>query len=96
MKRIALAAALAALAAPALAQFSEEQTRAYGVILPMLQELTPDAPVLSACVVTVAAPQEVAALAAAGRPTMEAGQVVSAVLARPETVGCIQATKAQR
>lgn len=96
MKRIALCALLAALAGPALAQFSEEQNRAYGVILPMLEELTPDAPVLSACVVTVAAPEEIAALAASGGPSMEAGQLVSAVLARPETLSCIQNTMAQR
>ena len=83
MKTLPLALAAALLAGPALAQMSDEQTRAYGVIAPMLQELTPDAPVLAACVVTVAAPEEV-------------GAVVSAVLARAETVGCIQATMGQR
>jgi hypothetical protein len=94
MKTLPLALAAALLAGPALAQMSDEQTRAYGVIAPMLQELTPDAPVLAACVVTVAAPEEVAAMAAG--PSAEAGAVVSAVLARAEAVGCIQATMAQR
>ncbi len=96
MKTLPLALAAALLAAPAFAQMSEEQTRAYGVILPMLEELTPDAPVLAACVVTLAAPGELGAMASAPGPSAEVGAVVSAVLARPEAVGCIQATMAQR
>ncbi|NAZ38197.1 hypothetical protein [Rubellimicrobium sp. CFH 75288] len=86
---LALAALPGALAAQDL---SEEQTRAYALIQPMLLELTPQAPVLAACVVRTAQPAELAQLAAAPGPSQAVGQTITAVLARPETLGCVQAT----
>lgn len=95
MRLLALAATLAALAAaPALAQeLTAEQQAAQAILLPMMTELSPqDGGVLAACVAAAAQPAEVAEIAAAGAPTPALGPLVSAILARPETVGCVQAT----
>ena len=91
-----LSAALAfpLLATAALAQTqTPEQAAGYAAILPMLTEVSPqDGDVMAACVVSVAQPAELAQMAAAGAPTPTLGPIVSAVLARPEAIGCIQAT----
>jgi hypothetical protein len=81
-------------AAPALAQTqTPEQAAATAAILPMLTEVSPqDGDVMAACVVAVAQPDEVAQMAAAGGPTPALGPLVSAVLARQEAIGCIEAT----
>ncbi len=93
--RLALClATLALLGTAALAQTqTPEQAAANAAILPMLTEVSPqDGDVMAACVVAVAAPAELAQMAQAGGPTPALGPVVSAVLARPEAIGCIQAT----
>lgn len=86
--------AAAPLATGALAQTqTPEQAAANAAILPMMTEVSPqDGDVMAACVVAVAQPAEVAQMAAAGGPTPALGPLVSAVLARPEAIGCIQAT----
>ncbi len=38
------------------------------------------------------APEEKAAMANAPAPSAEVGQVINLVLARPETIGCVQTT----
>jgi hypothetical protein len=82
-----------ALAASPAAALTEEETRGYAAILPMLQEVSPqDGDVLAACVVSTAEPAEKATLAAAPGPSEELGALVSAILARPATIGCVQAT----
>lgn len=85
------------LAAPAWAQTqTPEQAAANAAILPMMTEVSPqDGDVMAACVVAVAAPEEVAQMAAAGGPTPALGPLVSAVLARTEAIDCIRATLAR-
>ena len=97
MKKIILTLALGMLAAPVLAQTTEEDTRANAVILPMLQELAPGyhGQVLAACVVANAQPEEKATLASASGPSSEVGAIITNVLARQETIGCVEATLAQ-
>ena len=92
--RAALTILLLLLAAPVLAQTqTPEQVAANAVLLPMMTELSPqDGPVLAACVVAGAAPEEVAQIAAAGAPTPDLAPLVNAILTRPATLGCIQAT----
>lgn len=96
MKTTILILALGLAAAPALAQSiqTEEEQRAYALVLPMFQEMYPGyaGQVLATCTVIHAAPEEKAALAAASAPSAEVGQVINGVLARPETIGCVQAT----
>ena len=89
---------LGLLASPALAQQSAEDAQANANILPIIQEMIPGyhGQVVTACVVAQAQPQEKAQLAAATGPSPELAQVVNAVLARPETVGCVQATLGQQ
>lgn len=89
--------ALLLLAAPAWAQTqTPEQAAGYAAILPMMTEVSPqDGDVMAACVVAVAQPEEVAQMAAAGGPTPALGPLVSAVLARAEAIGCIEATLRQ-
>lgn len=84
-------------AAPALAQTqTPEQAQATAIMTPMMTELSPqDGPILAACVAAVALPAEVAQIVAAGAPTPALGPLVSAILARPEALGCIQATLAR-
>lgn len=86
--------ALLLAAAPAWAQTqTPEQAAATAAILPMMTEVSPqDGDVMAACVVAVARPEEVAQMAAAGGPSPSLGPLVSAVLARQEAIGCIQAT----
>jgi energy-converting hydrogenase Eha subunit B len=90
-----IALALALLAGPALAE--DPKAAANALILPMIQELIPgrDGQVVAACVVAVARPDETARLAAAPGPSTEIGALITEILHRPETIGCIQATKAQ-
>lgn len=82
------------LAAPAWAQTqTPEEAAANAAILPMMTEVSPqDGDVMAACVVAVAAPEEVAQMAAAGGPTPALGPLVSAIIARPEAIDCIRAT----
>ena len=82
------------LAAPAWAQTqTPEEAAANAAILPMMTEVSPqDGDVMAACVVAVAAPEEIAQMAAAGGPTPALGPLVSAVLARPAAIDCIRAT----
>lgn len=88
--------ALSLAAAPAVAQSlqTEEDQRAYALILPMFQEMYPGyaGQVLATCTVVHAAPEEKAAMASAPAPSAEVGQVINVVLARPETIGCVQST----
>lgn len=86
--------ALLLAATPLAAQtLSPEQQSGFDAIYPILAEVSPqDGDVMASCVVAVAQPQEVAAMAAAGGPSAELGALVSQVLARPEAIGCIQAT----
>ena len=88
--------ALALSAAPAFAQTitTEEDQRAYALVLPMFQEMFPGYPgqVLATCTVVHAQPAEKAALAAAPAPSAEIGQVVNGIIARPEAIGCVQRT----
>ena len=94
MKNAVLILALALSAAPAFAQQTEEDARASAVVLPMIAEMIPGyhGQVVTACIVASAQPAEKAQLAAAAGPTPELAPVVNAVLARPETVSCIQST----
>lgn len=98
MKKAILTLTLGLLALPVLAQTSEEDAHANAVVLPMIQEMIPGyhGEVVSACIVASAQPEEKAALVAAPGPSQEVAQVVNAVLSRPETVGCVQATLAQQ
>ncbi len=96
MKTTILALALGLLAAPVLAQ-TPEDAQASAVVLPMIQELIPGyhGQVVTACIVAQAQPAEKATLASASSPSAELAPIVNAVLARPETIGCIQATLGQ-
>jgi hypothetical protein len=98
VKKAILTLTLALLAAPVLAQGTEEDTRANAAVLPMIQEQVEGyhAQVVTACIVASAQPEEKAQLAAAAGPSMEIAPVVNAVLARPETIDCIKATLAQQ
>jgi len=97
LKFAPLSLALGLLALPALAQTSAEDAQANAIVLPMIQELIPGyhGQVVTACVVAQAQPAEKAQLAAAAEPSAELAPIVNAVLARPETIGCIQATLEQ-
>lgn len=94
MKHAILMLALALPAAPALAQATEEDQRAYALILPMFQEMFPGyhGQVLATCVVNHAAPEEKAAMAAAPAPSTEIGQLVNVVLGREDTIACVKTT----
>ena len=80
-------------AAPALAQTqTPEQAQAAAILMPMMAEVSPkDGGILAGCVVAVATPEEIAQIDAAGVPTPALGPLVSAILARPEALACIQA-----
>ena len=97
MKTTILTLALGLLAAPVLAQTSPEDAQAGAVVLPMIQEQIPGyhGEVVTACIVAQAQPAEKATLANAASPSAELAPVVNAVLARPETIACIQATLGQ-
>jgi hypothetical protein len=97
VKTTILALALGLLAAPVLAQTSPEDAQASAVVLPMIQEQIPGyhGQVVTACIVAQAQPAEKATLAGASSPSAELAPIVNAVLARPETIGCIQATLGQ-
>ncbi len=97
MNKAILTLTLGLLAAPVLAQTTDEDTRANGNILPMIQEQVEGyhAQVVTACIVASAQPEEKAQLAAATGPSPELAPVVNAVLARPATIDCIKATLAQ-
>lgn len=97
MNKAILTFALGLLAAPVLAQTTDEDTRANGNVLPMIQEQVQGyhAQVVTACIVASAQPEEKTQLAAAAGPSPELAPVVNAVLARPETIDCITATLAQ-
>lgn len=97
MKTIVLTLALGLAAMPALAQQPPEDQRAYALVLPMLQEMVPgyQGQVLATCTVAYARPEEKAAMASAPGPSNEIGAIITQVLARPETIGCVQATLAQ-
>lgn len=88
--------AMAVAAAPALAQSlqTEEDQRAYALILPMFQEMFPgyQGQVLATCTVAHAEPEEKAAMANAPAPSTEVGAVINQVLNRPDTIGCVQTT----
>jgi hypothetical protein len=68
-------------------------TAAKALVLPMLAETAPGpaSVVLTDCVIASATPDEVAAFAAAGAPSMEIGQMITAILARPDSISCISA-----
>ncbi len=97
MKITILTLALGLVAWPALAQQSAEDAQANAVVLPMIQEMIPGyhGQVVTACIVAQAKPEERAQLAAAPGPSADLAPIVNAVLARPETVGCIQTTLGQ-
>ena len=97
MKTTILTLTLGLLAVPALAQTGDEDARANAVVLPMIQEQVAGyhAQVVTSCIVATAQPEEKAQLAAAPGPSPELAPVVNAVLARPETIQCIQATLSQ-
>ena len=97
MKTTILTLALGLLASPVLAQTSPEDAQASAVVLPMIQELIPGyhGQVVTACIVAQAQPAEKATLASASGPSAELAPIVNAVLARPETISCIQATLGQ-
>ena len=97
MKIIILSLALGLAALPALAQQSAEDAQANSVVLPMIQEQIPGyhGQVVTACIVAQAQPAEKATLASASAPSAELTPIVNAVLARQETIGCIQATLGQ-
>jgi hypothetical protein len=97
VKKIILTLALGLLAAPVPAQTTEEDAAARAAVLPMIQEMIPGyhGEVVTACIVASAQPEEKAAMVASSGPSQEVAQVVNAVLSRPETVGCVQATLGQ-
>ena len=94
--RMTLTVLAALLAGSATAQ-TEDHTKAAEIIAPMLQELAPGkgGEVLTACVVANSTPEELATILAAGAPGPEAAAVVNAVVARPETLACLQAAAQQ-
>lgn len=96
MKTTILTLALAMAAAPALAQTlqTEEEQRAYALILPMFQEMFPgyQGQVLATCTVLYAEPAEKAAMASAPAPSVEVGQIINGIVARAETIGCVKTT----
>jgi len=98
MKTSILALTLGLLAAPVLAQTSDEDSRANAVVLPMIQEQVAGyhAEVVTSCIVASAQPEEKAQLAAAAGPSPELAPIVNAVIARPETIQCIQAALSQQ
>ena len=85
-------AVLALLAAPAIAQ-TDEQVRVGALIGPMMQEVAPGrgGEVFTRCILAVATPEELAVMAAASAPSTEIGALLTAILARPETLSCAQA-----
>ncbi len=95
--KLALIVTLGLLATPVLAQTTDEDARANALITPMLQELAPGyhGQVLAACVVAHATSDEKTTMANAAGPSTEIGAIVTAVLNRPETVGCVEATLKQ-
>jgi hypothetical protein len=80
----------------AMAQ-TPEHDAALTLITPMLQEVAPGAggQVLAACVVANATAEELATMAAATAPSAEIGGIVNAIIARPETLACLQAAAQQ-
>lgn len=83
--------ALAALM-PAGAIMADEAilAAAMTVVSPMMQEVAPGAAgiAFSECVLAQATPEELSMIAAAGGPNETVGALVSAILARPETIAC--------
>lgn len=102
MKRTVLTLALGLAAVPALAQTfqTEEESRAYALILPIMREMTDQMPgpseylsqILAACVVANADASERAALAAAAAPSAEVGQILNGVLPRQGVLDCVRAS----
>jgi len=60
------------------------------VVSPMMQEVAPGAAgvAFTECVVAGATPEELAMIAAATGPNETIGALISAILARPETIAC--------
>jgi hypothetical protein len=94
MKTMMTVAALAMITAgAAMAQDEATLAAAQALVLPMMQEMTPGAAgeILTGCVIAAATPEEVAAFAAAGAPSMEVGAMITQILARPDATACISA-----
>ena len=96
MKRTILALARA-LPMPALAQQTAEDQAAYALILPMIQEMLPgyQGQVIASCTVAHATPEEKVTLASAPGPSVEVGQVINGIVARPAVTDCVKATLQQ-
>jgi uncharacterized membrane protein YeaQ/YmgE (transglycosylase-associated protein family) len=96
MTRLA-AAVIALIAGTHAMALTPDQDKALALIGPMLQEVAPGAggQVLATCVVGAATPEELAQLVAATGPSAEVGAIINAVIARPETIACLQAAAGQ-
>ncbi|NCO87257.1 MAG: hypothetical protein GW886_11580 [Rhodobacterales bacterium] len=70
------------------------RTAATSVVTPMMQEVAPGrgGEIFTACVIQNATEEEIAVIAmgAVTGPSPEIGALVSAILARPETLACAQ------
>lgn len=77
---------------PAVAQ-TDEQVRAGALIGPMMQEVAPGrgGEIFTGCILAVATPDELATMAVAPAPSTVIGALLTAILARPETMACAQA-----
>lgn len=84
---------IAALLCPTMVFAQSDTDRAQALLLPMIQEIQPGraGEVLTGCIISSATPEEIAAFAAAPGPSAEIGAVVNGILARPQTMQCLQA-----
>jgi hypothetical protein len=91
MKTVYLAVAMSFL--PGLVSAQVDTAPIKAVIEPMMSEVAPGpaAVVLTECIIAHATAVELATFAAAAGPSNELGAMISAVLARPETLGCVSA-----
>lgn len=95
LSAVTLALTLSVIAAaPVTAQ--DESGAIKALILPMMVEVAPGpaAEIFTDCIIAEAQPAEIATLAAATGPSVQIGQLINTVLARPETLACA-ANKAQ-
>lgn len=90
MKKLYVLALAACLPVGAAMADEAMMTAAMTVVSPMMQEVAPGAAgvAFSECIVAGATPEELSMIAAAGAPNETIGALISAILARPETIAC--------
>jgi len=90
MKNLTLLAMLATIPAGNVMADEAMLAAAMTIVSPMMEEVAPGVAgvAFSECVVVHATPEELGIMAAATGPGADIGALISAILARPETIAC--------